>query len=205
MGDKKFDDTRMSGLWLRFEALLAEGQTARDIGFHSIDGDVSRFLARYKVGWAFRGVELSGFTPTTTHTYSALLRLFLVWSAFESYCKVAGLTKSGGGLSHDRVRTFVETTSTLALPPEGADCRALREFLFEQTTNSTLRKRLLVDSEWHPYDLCQALRHSFVHGPLTAHAGGTKPAGLRADAEILSSWLLSLMAEGFAGILEGPV
>jgi len=186
--------------WQRFEQLLRSGHTARTLGFTGSDGDVSRFLARHRLASSFRGATFDEYSERTSAAYSALLKLFLTWGAFESFCRITGRTKSGGGLDHTKLRVLLTGRDRPELELGDRRMVQLRRVLGEYTTHQKLRDRLESDT-CSPYDIAQALRHTFAHGPLTAH-GSKSPAAVRDGANRLADWLLEVMAEEFAMLLN---
>ncbi len=187
----------ITSAWTTFEKHISAGRSARDMGFHGKDGDVSRFLARYRLAAAFRRGCFVGYSAATAAAYSSLLRLFLVWSAFEQFASVSGL-KDGDKLKHDEIDVLFEwhRTDELGEATAWRGSKLFMEFLAGLTTSSKLAGQLRKSPS--PRAVCLALRHAFAHGPLTVNAGPRQPRKLAAAADILALWLLRIMRDEFS-------
>lgn len=196
--------TRLPGA-LGFEKRLREGGRARDFGFLGSDGDVSRFMARFRLAASYRGLRLHGYSKLTRDTYSALLHLFLAWSAFEQYAAVVGLKKARN-LNHEAIDTLFARHGFSGERLAGS--QQLRQFFAYVAAfvdNKSLNAHIsqyVASGEPEPRVLCLALRHAFAHGPLTANAGPRKPRHVTAAARLLAGWLLDVMRSDFSDRIE---
>lgn len=185
--------------WKTFQSQLAAHHTARDLGFPCKDGDVSRFLARYRLADSFRGVTLDRYAAGTVAAYSSLLRLFLAWSAFEQFAVVIGL-RTRATLEHDRIDALLarhpSPRATVALRSTG---RTFLEYMTTFVDSPSLKARILGRNQDPPSagSVARGLRHTFAHGPLTVHGGGKRPKRLSALANALADWLLDVMRVEF--------
>ena len=182
--------------WKLFEGRLRAGISAKQMGFVTSDGDVSRFLARYRLAAAFERASFRGYPAPTSRAYSSLLRLFLAWSAFEQLALAIGL-KTGGDLHHGDIDEFFErhrpplarmTSPEITLP--------LRQVLAKHLTSAKLINNVTTSPS--PRSMCLAFRNAFVHGPLTVHAGSRKPKVLAQAADDWADWLLKVAADEFS-------
>jgi hypothetical protein len=188
----------MENSWREYNKKISDGSPA-DLGFDCSGGDVNRFYARYRLASSFREAVLEGYSPETVHGYSSVFRLFLVWSAFEQFTRVAGLRKKRG-LDYGKIdRLFSDhlvehQPSDVAWKDRDAFLNTISMFLDDPRLAEALRSQ---DDHPGPGQICRAIRHTFAHGPLTVHAGSAPPAKVAATAEALSVWLLEVMAKEF--------
>jgi hypothetical protein len=78
--------------WAECEAQLAKGATPSAFGFSGTVGDLRRFARRYRFAKALKSVSLDTYHESTENGYTALLRVFLMWGAFEQYLRLLGIT-----------------------------------------------------------------------------------------------------------------
>lgn len=190
-----------------FQRYIRAGGNATDFGFTGRLGDVSRFMARYRLAISYQGVRLHGYSKDTSAAYSSLLHLFLAWSAFEQYGVITGLSKKGT-LHHEDVDRIFWDAGIGSELTDLLDSKPVREFFAFVAT--TLDSKKLVESlakyvaggPVQPRVLLTALRHSFAHGPLTANAGPRAPRKVAAAATALATWVLNFMQCDFAGRID---
>lgn len=182
-----------------FSRLLRSGHSAESLGFSANAGDVSRFLARFRLAAEYQGAVFSSYSPLTERGYSALIGLFLAWSSFEQFAKIIGLLKnqrvdgnavdiifaeSGVGIE-DRRRTSIGPVlgHLAALISPGS----LQRQLIAASQGASLKPRHLV----------KGLRNAFTHGSLTAHSLGGRIGSLTAACLVLRGQLLQVQQRTF--------
>jgi len=174
------------------------------MGFSAGDGQVSRFLARYRLAAEYRTAVFHRYNERTARSYSALIGLFLAYSAFEQ-CAVVGGLAPNGHLSAERVDSLFSANGVL----EGATAhRSLRPacaILATLVTRSSLRTALEAAAEGGPLvprQLMSALRHTFAHGMLSANIGDLSPVGLARSYQHIRDELLRIQAIHIGGIMS---
>jgi len=144
------------------------GDSVFPLGYKGSKFDFYRFANRYRMAARFRGLALEGFTEKTSAGYSALTRVFLVWSVFERYADLADDPPPYGQL--------------LSLVPK-LDLAKLADHIERHDTDHRLLTFLYdqsLDQNRHFLDryrggdrrgvvfYAAAIRHIYVHGHLTA-------------------------------------
>jgi len=175
--------------------LARAGHHAHTMGFHGKNGDVSRFAARFRVAKSFEGIALEGYTNETVNGYNALLRVFLVWSAFERFMALIQETPQ---TILPRLRAYAPARNIQAIRKHDRSQLWL-SFLTERV-NSKLRKQLEAIRSGTSNNItffAAAARHIFAHGHLSAHANGADPRDVDAICGILFSFHMNVMDKEF--------
>ena len=179
------------------ELIKAADDSIRGLDMLGSKFDFYRFANRYRLALQFRGVVIDGFDDGTVGGYSALTRLFIVWSVFERYCELTGehapysrlLSRAGRAKLEELALAFI------AHDPQ----RKLFEFLMAQSLENN-RKNLERFASGDPRGVvavAAALRHIFAHGHLTAHPNGSRAEDLSAICGTFSDFFLDLMRQDF--------
>lgn len=165
------------------------------MGFACSAGELNRFQSRYRLAKSFQGVALDTYTNTTVAGYSALLRIFLVWAAFEKLLEVLGVAR--------------ETTDALVAPHDPRDiANAIRgvpdhqgflQFVHGRANaiHQTHIERFLRDEPCDITYIASGIRHIFAHGTLTPHAGSASIDPAKAICDLLCEFLFRVMDEEF--------
>ncbi len=180
--------------------LARGGHDARAMGFHGKNGDVSRFAARFRVAKSFEGIALEGYTQETVNGYNALLRVFLVWSAFERFM---GLLQVKPETILPRLRAYAPARHIQAIRKHDRSQLWL-SFLTERV-NPELHKQLNAIRSGTSNNItfvAAAARHIFAHGHLSAHANGAAPSDVDAICNILFTFHMSVMDKEFDGMIR---
>jgi len=180
--------------------LAKAGLQAHTMGFHGKNGDVSRFAARFRVAKSFKDIALEGYDKTTVSGYKALLRVFLVWSAFERFM---ALLQEKPETILPRLRAYVPARNIQAIRKH--DRSQLWLAFLTERVNSKLRKQLDAIQSGKSNNitfLAAAARHIFAHGHLSAHANGVNPMDVEAICNILCTFHMDVMDREFDGIVK---
>lgn len=162
-----------------------------------------RFANRYRMALQFRGVTLEGFGKETEQGYSALTRIFLVWSVFERYTEMAGV--------HPPYKPFFlhvpksELGALARVIDRNDPERRLFDFLRRQVRDEIHKKsldRFRGGDDWAVVYYASALRHIYVHGHLTAAAQGCTGAQVGMICNEVSRSLLHWIGKDFARRLK---
>ena len=196
-------DTDISPAWRLFQARLRGGESARKMGFSAKDGDVSRFLARFRAANCYRGSQFESVASPTANAYSALLGLFLAWSSFEQLARVSGLA-DGEKLNWKSIdQLFAEHSSSLV----SGSWQPVRPYyavlakLASGKLKATLSEAATSGSEVTARQLVTALRNAFVHGQLTPNLGGASPHRTTSACRVLTQHLLVIQKRQFSSIV----
>ena len=172
----------------------------RSIGIMQTRGDVNRFRARFRAASSFRGLNLEGFSPSTSRGYASFCRVLFVYSAFESFLRLIGKEPwEVGSLLEEH--GSIDTLSNLrALDSD----HSFYEFIHERV-NNRLKKELEEFIQMNPCSvglLAGAIRHLFAHGHLTPNAAGGSPARATKICDIVSDFLLRFMSAEFGAMVK---
>ncbi len=135
----------------------------------------------------------------TPQLYSAITRIFLVYSAFETYCHIFGMNPSRESevkLLQDSQSQDQVIKTIRDLDPENA----LSKYLSQHLTGKHLRQMMCdfpASKEFNVSCFARSIRHVFAHGILAANSTGLSPKRFDQVSQIISDFLLSCMDEDF--------
>jgi len=89
MSDFDYLESVLPGFTEARDVIKAAGDSVFPLGYKGTKFDFYRFANRYRMAARFRSIDLDDFTEETAAGYSALTRVFLVWSVFERYADLA--------------------------------------------------------------------------------------------------------------------
>jgi hypothetical protein len=161
----------------------------------------SRWSARFRLAKSFKALDLgdaySG--SDTPQLYSAITRIFLVYSAFETYCHIIGMNPSRESqvkLLQDSQSQDQVIKTIRDLDPENA----LSKYLSQHLTGEHLRQMMCgftAGQEVNVSCFARSIRHVFAHGILAANSTGLSPKRFNQVSQIISDFLLNCMDEDF--------
>jgi len=161
----------------------------------------NRFGARYRLAKAFKGLNLDGYTNATARGYDALTRATLTWSAFELFL-----------LATRRDKTAIPAISAAfdfrpcleelrKADPEGRFFKFVFEGLDSAAQKAEVDK-FLKGAPCCAITLARAVRHIYIHGPLTPNANQASPDLVEAACNRLSQQLVEIMDREFVALVE---
>lgn len=176
---------------------MATGAPPSAFGYIGKQADLNRFARRYRFARSLHSIKLDTYHPDTEAGYTALLRAFLMWGAFESYLRLLGLKQNMSDaflVSHNpgsldaQVRSFKSTI-------------AFYEFLvqFLKTENKTQITEFVAGRPYNASYLASSIRHVFAHGTLTANPGGVDSVDLVPIVDAVTNWHFTVLDTDFAG------
>jgi hypothetical protein len=187
--------------WSRFISQTRESDNAGREELVGNFGQLSRWSARFRLAKSFKALDLgdaySGLD--TPQLYSAITRIFLVYSAFETYCCIIGLNPSyesqvkllQDSQSQDQVIKTIRD-----LDPENA----VSNFLSQHLTGRHL-KQMMSDfkdnKDVNVSCFARSIRHVFAHGVLAANSTGLSPKRFNQVSQSISDFLLNCMDQDF--------
>lgn len=143
---------------------------------------LNRFQFRYRLACSFSSMTIDGTTPLTAKGYTAFMKLFLAYSAYDEVRAAEKVLLKREKLKVHSIKNQTALAATLRKNQK------LKDLLMEgienenENENDGLKKSLLNFYEANGRDImcvATATRNSFVHGDLTA--GG---AGLSINARV---------------------
>lgn len=159
--------------WHRWSRAVSAGAEPRQLGFAQPQARLNRFAARFRVASAFESVTLSTFHPATEAGYGSIMRVALVWTAFEQY--LAALN----GDQDTCLSWFAPH-----VPADAADyARSLDPggkwfvtmYAWTKRRNSDQIDLFLRGQSFNFTYLASSIRHLFFHGHLSPNARGADP------------------------------
>ena len=153
----------------------------RDLGLNCDFMALNRFAHRYRVARSFRGVALEQYAQETKDGYSGLFAVFLTWSAFEQYLKIAGWTQAE---SAEHLSTY--DAASVVAEIRGLDPEYRFYSMIAAKTKHEASRQILAFIQGNDFNftyLASSVRHIFAHGFLTPNVNKSRP---RAVAEITS-------------------
>lgn len=187
--------------WSRFISQSRESNNAVSEELVSNFAQLSRWSARFRLAKSFKGLDLGDHYSgsDTPQLYSAITRIFLVYSAFETYCRVVGLNPS----RESEVQTLQDAQlqkiviqAIRNLDPKNA----FPSFLEQHLQGQELKKMMsefVTGQDVNVSCLARCIRHVFAHGVLTANAPGLSAKRFDQMSQIISDFLLNCMDEDF--------
>lgn len=172
-------------------------------GFTDSVGNVNRFAARYRAARSFVGVTLDEYSEFTERGYSALVRIMLVYSAFEAFMDISARDqkKVGVELSACGANALIEKVR------EADRDRSFYKFLYERV-NPVHKRELDGYFNEDPFNvayMASAVRHIFAHGWLTPNVNGADAGTVAYICDEISEFLLAFMNKTFSGHVESSM
>lgn len=160
--------------------------------------ELNRFSVRYRLANSFEGLVLHGYADETEAAYSALMKAFWAYSAFEQFDKaVKAVPKI------HRTERWAE----LATGP-AAELRAAEEivdFLAKQMDYQNTQKRVISFRDGET-DNClivaAALRHAVAHGFMSVHPHGSSAKTAAIFCERVSAMLMTISHQAFVDFTQ---
>lgn len=183
----------------KFRRHVRDGVNANQLGFVGSNEDVSRFCNRFRLAKAFVRIDAPGYSATTISGYSAILKTFLVFSAFELLMKALHIKHRDAVTLCD---SYPESRDKIAaiqhIPNNGRFFSFVASLLDSKAKD--LSKELASFLSGKPislYTLARSVRHIFSHGHLASSPDGVKPTQVVTICNVLNDFLLHVMDEEF--------
>jgi hypothetical protein len=137
----------------------------------------------------------------TPQLYSAITRIFLVYSSFEIYCHIICLNPSQE-VQVKPLQDALLQQETIKVIRDLDPQYAIARFLLQHLKGATLRQMMHDFIDNHEVEinvscLARSVRHVFAHGILTANAPGLSPKRFDHVSQIISDSLLNCMDKDF--------
>jgi hypothetical protein len=187
--------------WSRFISQTRESDGVASEELVGNFGQLARWSARFRLAKSFKALDLgdaySG--SDTPQLYSAITKIFLVYSAFETYCCIIGLNPS----YESQVKSLQDSQSqdqvikTIRdLDPENS----VSNFLSQHLTGKHLKQMMSDfkdDRDVNVSCFARSIRHVFAHGILAANSTGLSPKRFNQVSQSISDFLLNCMDQDF--------
>lgn len=162
---------------------------------------LARWSARFRLAKSFKALDLGDHYSgsDTPQLYSAITRIFLVYSAFETYCRIIGLNPS----RESQVKALQDTQSLKTINKSIRDLdpkNGFSSFLEEHLCDSNLKKMMhefIEGQEVNVSFLARCTRHVFAHGVLTANSPNLSAKRFDQVSQVISDFLLNCMDQDF--------
>ena len=197
MSDHPHLESALPGFSEARDIIKAAGDSIFPLQYKGSKFDFYRFANRYRMAVRFQGISLEDFGDETEAGYSALTRVFLVWSVFERYADLAGDLPP-----YRQLLSLVPKIELAALAdhierhdPE----KRLFDFLYEQSLeqNRGYLDRYRNGDRRGVVFYAAAIRHIYVHGHLTAHPNKCEAENVHSICHHLSDFILTLIRQDF--------
>ncbi len=164
-------------------------------------GKLAKWSARFRLAKSFKALDLGDAyaSSDTPLLYSAITRIFLVYSAFETYCSAVGLGLNNSihmkALEENNLRD--RTIQAIRnLDPENNLPRYLVDKIKSPGLINTLNS-FIEGNDINVSYLARSIRHIFAHGVLSAHSVGLSSSNFDQISQLISEFLLDCMDEDF--------
>jgi len=189
--------------WSRFNSKKRESPSDIPVELISNFDKLARWAARFRLAKSLKALDLGDhYAGTNTpRLYSAITRIFLTYSAFETYCKIFSLNQSQVSQLQDEQIQDTIIDSIRKLDPQNTFSSFLEEHLTSNTQKQMMRDFINgqdVDISF----LAKSSRHIFAHGELSAHSPNLSVKCVEEVSQIISNFLLNCMDKDFDKRLE---
>jgi hypothetical protein len=162
---------------------------------------LARWSARFRLAKSFKGLDLGDHYAgsNTPQLYSAITRIFLVYSAFETYCRIMGWNPSQE-LQLQVLQDAYSQKNVIQAIRDLDPKNAFSSFLEAQLTHSNLKKMMRefqAGKDVNVSFLARCTRHIFAHGILTANSSRLSVKRFSQISQMISDFLLHCMDEDF--------
>jgi len=168
----EFLSDRYPDAWREFDRHMPH-LPPRAFGFSVELPEINRWAARYRAASSYEGAVLVQYqSKDTVLAYGALIRATLVWSAFERFLPMVGLSQNTSG---DLLNKYDAVRIAREVRQHDEDAR-LFKYIQSKVTSPTLTRELesyFKDSPFNASYLLSAIRHIFGHGHLTPGSNET--------------------------------
>lgn len=181
-----------------------------------LQADFNRFSARYRLAKSFNGINLLRYDKLTMDTYSAIMRIFLAYNAFELFLKV--MPKKDLDKDNNLYLLLNESfknkdseikkiaNKIIAFGDENGILSAIEDKLKEGITPANLKRLqffLSGKGDYYKHVLISAeiIRHNFAHGHLTANIKNhSRKKTIQLSKLIVDNLLFKIMDTQFSNL-----
>ena len=154
--------------WSHFVAQTKESGNNLPVELVDNFGKLARWSARFRLAKSFKALDLGDAYAgsDTPKLYSAITRIFLVYSAFETYCRIVGLNPS----HESEIKSLQDSHSQQEIIQIIRDLDpnyAVSKFLSQHLTGAQLRQMMCEFQDGQDVNVsffARCIRHVFAHG-----------------------------------------
>ncbi|WP_250566035.1 hypothetical protein [Adonisia turfae] len=187
--------------WSRYVAQTSEPGNILPVELADNFGQLARWSARFRLAKSFKALDLGdGYANADTpQLYSAITRIFFVYSTFETYCRIIGLNPS----KESQLQSLQNSQSQYKVIKRIRELdpnNALPEFLFQHLTGNNLKQMMSDFQNGQTVNvsfLARCIRHVFAHGILAANSTQLSPKRFNQISQVISDFLLNCMDQDF--------
>jgi hypothetical protein len=163
---------------------------------------LSQWSARFRFAKSFKGLDLGEAykTEDTPRSYASITRIFLVYSAFETYCNALNIRCGDEAQVRFLQDNLLRETTLSEIRKADPDNKLFIFLASHLNRNNTQIMNNLIKGEVSNINisfLAKSIRHIFAHGVLTGNAGGLSAKRLEKIAKLISNFLLECMDKDF--------
>ncbi len=163
---------------------------------------IKRFYSRYALAHSFKGLNVDGMSPRTIRGYSAMYRLQIAYSAFDSLLDGVATLKVKTSIKMERHLHAIENEKLIeSLRKHNQDIFHLCMVHCEKYTRKSISD-LLDGKQNNILHLAAAIRHLVAHGQLSVHGGRLHLARNVRDVMTLSGEVLRYADEQFGKLAD---
>ena len=196
-------DTHYPRSWKKFIERSRESRQNPTVNLLTSNFPIlSQWSARFRFARSFKGLDLGEAykTEDTPLGYVSIMRVFLVYSAFETYCKALNCQCG----NEDQVRFLQENSlgekTLLEIRKLDSGNKLLTFLASHLNRNNSQIMNNFINGEVASINisfLAKSIRHVFAHGVLTGNAGGLSAKRFEKIAKLISDFLLACMDDDF--------
>ncbi len=186
--------------WARYVNQVRTAKATLPEVFFTNRKKLPRWSARFRLAKSFKAMDLGDeYAPSNTpRLYSSITRIFLVYSAFETYCGIFAQALGDEAKvkqMQDQRSQHLTIQRVRELDPE----YDLPKFLMPHL-NPKLKRTMqgFMDGQAVSVSfLAKCIRHIFAHGILAAHSSGLSARKFEQISQVIADFLLDCMDEDF--------
>ncbi|MGA1409612.1 MAG: hypothetical protein ACO37W_07755 [Prochlorotrichaceae cyanobacterium] len=187
--------------WSRFTSQTRDANNVVPEELVTNFAQLARWSARFRLAKSFKALDLGDHYSgsDTPQLYSAITRIFLVYSAFETYCRIIGLNPS----RESQVKALQDTQALKTINQSIRDLdpkNAFSSFLEKHLCDPNLKQMMhdfIEGQEVNISFLARCTRHVFAHGILTASSPNLSATRFDQVSQVISDFLLNCMDQDF--------
>ena len=196
-------DTHYPRSWKKFIERSRESRQNPTVNLLTSNFPIlSQWSARFRFAKSFKGLDLGEAykTEDTPLGYASIMRIFLVYSAFETYCKALDCQAGDENQVKLLQNHVLRKTTLLEIRKLDSDNKLFIFLASHLNENNTkIMKKFISEktSDINVSFLAKSIRHVFAHGVLTGNAGGLSAKKFEKISKLISHFLLECMDSDF--------
>lgn len=196
-------DTHYPRSWKKFIERSRESRQNPTVNLLTSNFPIlSQWSARFRFAKSFKGLDLGEAykTEDTPLGYASIMRIFLVYSAFETYCKALDCQAGDENQVKFLQDNALRKTTLLEIRKLDSDNKLFIFLASHLNKSNTQIMNNFIKGEVSGINisfLAKSIRHVFAHGVLTGNAGGLSAKRFEKISKLISEFLLECMDSDF--------